>query len=174
MTASRWTKRHGSLLMSRSTIYFLSIVTPVSLMGALEQWESLQGIALTVAIGVGAFVLAKSYLNRISSFVISRAISAEYEATEFRLRKLLNDANIAFQRQLEEDTNTHSFELVGNRLRLTVRPYDLINGLELGRDDVSDSVLTDRRGVLISLYNVSASNQAFADKLTTAIDDAIG
>lgn len=79
--------------------------------------------------------------------------------------------SIGFQRKVDKASQTHTFEFPGNDLTLTMCPYDLVNGLRLGRDAVSKKVVVDSLGVLVTVYNVGAENQAFAEKLIMAVDE---
>ena len=173
MKLSHWTKRSSSFLLSGPAIYGLSILMPLSIMGALGQLQSTVGIVLTILLTVGGVMLARWFNNRSSYRALSRTIKTEYDATEFILRRAFNTKHIRFQRQLEEETKTHLFEFSGNGLTLTMTPYDLVNGVRLGRDAVSQKVLVDSLGVLLTIDGVGQANRAYAEKLATIIDEAV-
>lgn len=169
MTSSRWTRQ--SALMSRNgglVIYGFGLIL-VSVAGGLFQTGGVVGILGAVSVLIGLVVMIVTFRNRDTPLLI-RTLKMDYDSAEFALRMIFKNERILFQRQAGEELDTHKFEFPNHNLSLSICPYDLINGVALGRDAVSKKVIVDSAGVLVTLQDVTSANQAFVDKLTTAID----
>ncbi len=161
MVSSRWEKQNTARFNIAFWIVLVSIMAigfPAALFG-LTGWSAV--IASIIALITG-FVLAFILVRRQADSMI-RVIKFAYQDIERDFRILFKVNNIQFNRKTEEDAFQYFFP--GNTLSMTIQPYSLLN---LGVKGQKELILPATK---ITLGELNAENEAFADKLAKLIDE---
>ena len=162
MVSSRWQKQNSS----RSNIAFWVLLLSIMAIGfpaALFRLEGGTAVIASIMGLVAGFVLAFALLKRQANSMV-RVLKFNYKEIERFFRILFKDNHIHFHRKTEEDAYRYDFP-GRNELSMTIQPYMLLN---LGFKDQDGSVLPATK---ITLSELSAENEAFAEKLAHLIDE---
>lgn len=161
MVSSRWEKQNTSRFNIAFWVLLVSIFAigfPAALLG-LEGRSALAASIIGLMAGIVlAFVLLRRYANSMI-----RVLKFDYEDIERDFRLLFKDNNIPFNRKNEEEAFRYNFP--GQNLSMTIQPYQLLN---LGVEDQKALILPATK---ITLGELNAENQAFAEKLAGLIDE---
>ena len=170
--SSRWSLQNNTMLAVGMAITVVATLSVQAQFTAPGRERSMLGVLLT-AFAALAGVALTVVIKKRNAHLMKRTLKLEYNAAEFAVRKALSKNNYYSQRHFEEDSQTHRFDFSGQGLTLSVSPYDLINGVVLGRDSASRRVLVDSMGTLVTINGLSPSNRAFAERLARAIDEVV-
>jgi hypothetical protein len=155
MASSRWQKQH---------IHFQRIVWAVSaviatlliiLMLLLGFGIEVAGVFFILVFAIMRVSLAFIFKNRYANSMV-RVLKFNYEEIERDFRVVFKNKNIRFYRRSEEDT--YRYEFPGHSLSMTVQPYWL-------SPDNKQPVTK------LTLYELTAKNEAFAEMLAESIDE---
>ena len=162
MKGSRWQKynRHN-LFLSLLVLYGGISVASAVLFGLLGLPRNSFTMLLSVALTVIGTVIVAFYLRRRAT-ARARVLKWEYESAEYAIRRMLNDKQIRYRKETEDDAETFSFP--GQGLTLSLQPYDAVNG-------IPSSNWSTAPAVLLTLEGVTDKNSSFADILTNLVDE---
>lgn len=158
MVSSRWQKQH---------IYFQQIIWGVSaiisllviiLMVSLGFGIGVAGVFFILVFAILRVSLAYAFKNRYGNSMV-RVLHVDYEKSERDFRLMFKDKHIRFFRKSEDEA--YRYEFPGYRLTMTVQPHWLYK--ELTAPPVAK----------VTLHEVTAKNEAFAQKLANSIDEMV-
>lgn len=183
MSRSKWTKTNSSEIVRAShytnraiptthpTLFYAgaAFTTIFAYVQILQTDFSTLALPFGIVIAIGTIAFAR-HLNTGGTYNLRRALKLPYSVAEPALYAILSDMGVDFTRKINRSLKTHVYELATPEMTVRITRYDRVLGVEHGLDDVSSRMVVDSPGVLVTLHNVSDSNQAFAAKLTSAID----
>jgi hypothetical protein len=155
MAPSGWQKQH---------IHFQKIVWAVSgvtsglliiLLLVLGYRVEVAGIFFLVLFAFLRVVLAVIFKDRMANSLV-RLLKFDYEEIERDIRMVFKNKGIRFYRRVEEDV--YRYEFPGRNLSMIAQPYWI--SLERARPYTK-----------LTLYKLTAKNEAFAEMLAEAIDE---
>ncbi|MCA9930038.1 MAG: hypothetical protein KC419_16255 [Anaerolineales bacterium] len=155
MVSSRWQKQH---------IHFQRIVWAVSaiisilliiLLLSLGFGIEVAGVFFILVFVIMRVLLAFIFKNRFANSMV-RILKFDYEEIERDFRFVFKDKNISFKQKSEEDA--YHYEFPWHRLSMTVQPYWL-------------SPDKEQPAAKVTLHELTAKNEAFAEMLADAIDE---
>lgn len=145
------------------TIALLLLVFSVFAIGFPAALLGLEGRSALIASFIGSIVgliLAFVLIRRRANAMI-RVLKFEYGEIEREFRLLFKNNNIQFNRKTEDDAFRYDFP--GHNLSMAIQPYPLLNEVE----DDNNWVLPATK---ITLGDLNAKNEAFAEQLAVLID----
>ncbi len=183
MNFSKWTKTNTSEIVraSRYTNRAIPTVNPSVFYGIAgivtlaSSWQLVQGdirmlaLPFGILVAIGLFAFAR-HLRPGGAYNLRRTMKADYAIAEPQLHSILSDMGVAFTRKVNTSLKTHSYEIPSHDLTVRITPYDMILGVEHGRDSVSEAMVIDSLGVLVTVHNVTEGNGVFAKQLTSALN----
>ena len=156
MKTLRWQKQHihfQSIIWGVSAVISALLITLLLSLGfSLEVagiWFILVFVVLRVSL---AYLFTNWYANSMV-----RILNFNYEEIERDFRLLFKDKNIRFSKKTAEDV--YRYEFAGHNLTMTVQPYWV------------QWEPTSRPLTKVTLYQLTATNEAFAEMLANAIDE---
>jgi hypothetical protein len=157
MASSHWQKQNSNI---RNIVRVVALVIAI-LLSILFVSLGLLGIAQTSLLFLALFmatevILAFILKNRYANSMV-RVLKFDYEEIERDFRLVFKEKHIRFYRRSEEDA--YRYEFPGHSLNMTVQPH------WVQRDPNSQPVTK------VTLYELSAKNEAFAEMLAEAIDE---
>ena len=161
MISSRWQKQNTHFLYIGPAVIiglYLMVGNLVRSLGFERNWVTL---LITSLVSVVTIIVAY-VLMKLRAKSMTRVLKLDNETTEFALRKLLKDKHIQFRRQ--KDGGETLFEFPGHSLTMTVESYFLHNFVFTAKKNPQPATL-------VSLKQLDATNQSFADTLALAIDE---
>lgn len=154
MVSTRWQKQHihfQSLVWGSSAIISILFMILLLLLGFQIE---MAGVFFIVVFVIMRLLLAFIFKNRYGNSMV-RILKFDYEEIERDFRILFKDRNIRFYRKSEDDA--YYYEFPGHRLSMTAQPYWLSG---------------DKKPVTkVTLYELTAKNEAFAEMLAESIDE---
>lgn len=155
MGSSRWQKQH---IHFWGTVWGISAV--ISILLIILLWSLGFGIKVAGVFFIVVFVilrisLAFLFKNRFANSMV-RILKFHFEEIEHDFRLVFKEKNIRFYRNSEEDA--YRYEFPGHSLSMIVQPYWLSM-------DMKQPVTK------VTLYELTAKNEAFAEMLAESIDE---
>ena len=155
MVSSRWQKQHihfqRIVWAVSAAISILLIILLLSFGFGIE----VAGVFFILVFGIMRVSLAFIFKNRYANSMV-RILKFDYEEIERDFRIVFKNKNIRFYRRSEEDA--YRYEFPGHRLSMTIPPYWL-------------SPDSERPFTKVTLYELTAKNEAFAEMLAGSIDE---
>ena len=155
MVSSRWQKQHihfqRIVWAVSAVISILLIILLLSLGFGIE----VAGVFFIVVFVIMRVSLAFIFKNRYANSMV-RILKFDYEEIERDFRIVFKNKNIRFYRRSEEDA--YRYEFPGHSLSMTVQPYWL-------------SPDSEQPVTKVTLYELTAKNEAFAEMLADSIDE---
>ncbi len=154
MVSTRWQKQHihfQSIVWASSAIISILFMILLLLLGFRIE---MAGIFFIVVFVITRLLLAFAFKNRYGNSMV-RILKFDYEDIERDFRILFKDKNIRFYRKSKDDA--YYYEFPGHSLSMTAQPYWLSG---------------DKGPVTkVTLYELTAQNEAFAEMLAESIDE---
>ena len=155
MKSSRWQKQHiyfrNIVWASSAVLSILLLILLLSLGFGIE----VAGILFICVFFIARISLAFILKNRFANSMV-RILKFDYEEIERDFRMMFDKKYIRFYRKSEEDA--YRYEFPGHSLSMTIRPYWL-------------SMDMKQPATLVTLYELTAKNEEFAEMLAESIDE---
>ena len=167
--ARSWYPAFG--VLNGKEIYIALAVTPIlALVGWMQSNTEMLAVGLA---GFGAAIFYSLYDQKSDdgAYRLSRKMKLDYDTAEAGLRDVFTAQRINFEPLVDKKRQTHVYKMPAHNLKISLNPYDLIHGIEHGRDAGLKSMAPEKLGVLITLNHVDKNNEVFVDNLTMAIDE---
>jgi hypothetical protein len=155
MVSSRWQKQHihfQRIVWAVSAVVSILLIILLLLLGFRIE---VAGVFFIVVFAIMRVSLAFIFKNRYANSMV-RILKFDYEEIERDFRIVFKNKNIRFYRRSEEDT--YRYEFPGRSLSMTVQPYWL-------------SPDNEKPVTKVTLYELTAKNEAFAEMLADSIDE---
>ena len=155
MVSSRWQKQHIHLqriVWAVSAVISILLIILLLLLGFEVEVAS---VFFIVVFAIMRISLAFIFKNRFANSMV-RILKFDYEEIERDFRIVFKNKNIRFYRRSEEDA--YRYEFPGHNLSMTAKPYWL-------------SPDSERPATKVTLYELTAKNEAFAEMLADSIDE---
>ncbi|MFK7805254.1 MAG: hypothetical protein AB8G95_26720 [Anaerolineae bacterium] len=156
MISAHWQKQHahfGKIIWGVSLAISILVIT---LMLLLDFSIEVVGIFFILIFALLRISLAYIFKDRYGNTMV-RVLKYDYEELERPFRMIFKDKNIRFYRNTEDDA--YSYDFPGHSLTMTVQPHWV--QLEQGA----------KPHAKVTLHELSAKNEKFADMLSKAIDE---
>lgn len=156
---------------TNNRVYFAIMSIPFFFVPLFSYTDNRLRLLLITLVTAMVCVALTLYLRRRSaSGSFYRTLKMDYQDAEFAVRKLFKNENMRFRRELNDESMTYSYAFPGHGVKMHMQLYDLVNGVALPRDAVSDMVLVDSLGLLVTISGINASNRTFAQRLAAGVD----
>lgn len=155
MVSSRWQKQHihfQRIVWAVSAVISILLIILLLLLGfGIE----VAGVFFILVFVIMRVSLAFIFKNRYANSMV-RILKFDYEEIERDFRIVFKNKNIRFYRRSEEDT--YCYEFPGHSISMTAQPYWL--------SPDSEGPVTK-----VTLHELTAKNEAFAEMLADSIDE---
>ncbi len=155
MVSSRWQKQHihfQRIVWAVSAVISILLIILLVLLGFRIE---VAGVFFIVVFAITRVSLAFIFKNRYANSMV-RILKFDYEEIERDFRIVFKNKNIRFHRRSEEDA--YCYEFPGHSLSMTAQPYWL-------------SPDGKRQVTKVTLHELTAKNEAFAEMLADSIDE---